>query len=185
MTTGDYSKFGTFKKPIFCPRTAGLGYGKITVSVGDFLLYAETRLTPGVVDSCGKPATHEVSRFARVLGKVVRFPNGEEAPKGRNKVVLAVLALSDSMEHAYVRHVPVADVKEIMGRPPGDFIRFFLFGDVPTPEIARDVQDYGAMNESYIESVTVGVGQDPGGGSGMLLKIPDYWRDLAFGRKVG
>ncbi len=175
MTTGDYSKFGTFRKPIYCPGVSALGYGKYEVSVGDFILYAEAR-------SDGFPSCEP--RFGRVLGKVVRFPDGKEAPKSRKLMVLAVLTLSDNMEHAYLRYVPVVEVREVMSRPPGAFLRFFLFGSAPSPEIARDVQNYGAMNESYIGKILRATTHSSAdGGRSLVTGIPDDWRDLAYGRK--
>jgi hypothetical protein len=130
-TNDDFSLFEPISKPIYCENTRGS-----VVRNGSIIVYREHY----------EGGSHG-HRLGRVLGRVTRHANGE-APHAPS---LAVLALSDDMSFAYMRHVSVTDVMEVRSQEGfGATLLFVLFGETPDPDETRRACSYGAMSDNYI-----------------------------------
>ena len=129
------NKFKIFTTPRYCADAETTG-APVYVAIGDLIVYSEE-----YVNGSGR-------RLARVLGIVNQFDNGV-IPKEEH---LVVLAANDALDFGYERYVPLNMVRTVTGG--GDFAKFFLFGEMPLPEVAIAVIKYGAMNnriEKYLE----------------------------------
>jgi len=149
-------KYRRFRKPRYCPNARTGGFRSWKVSEGDLILYREphTDGTHGYV-------------LARVLGLATHGGDGSEYPKPR----LAVLAVDDMLTFGMERHVALEDVEEVLdrGAPARHFARWFLFGQMPPPELAYALVEYGGMSDGYL-------GEYLTGPEGELRKD---WRDVA------
>jgi hypothetical protein len=57
------------------------------------------------------------------------------------------------LDFGYERHIELSNVEEVMWRGADrsrDFARWFLFGMMPSPELASAVCEYGAMSDGYL-----------------------------------
>lgn len=123
-------KFTVFSKPRYCPNAETTG-GPAYAAIGDLVVFETLPDTDG--------ATRR--QLGRVLGLVNVFDNGEK-PDGEH---LVVLAANDSLEFGYERYVSIKNVRKVT--TSGDFAKFFLFGEMPRPEVAIAAVKYGAMND--------------------------------------
>lgn len=122
-------KFTIFTKPRYCANAETTG-APVYVAIGDLIVFETLPATDGTTRR----------QLGRVLGKVNVFDNGE-VPEGEH---LVVLAADDALEFGYERYVSVENVRKVTGG--GDFAKFFLFGEMPDPEVAIRAVKYGAMN---------------------------------------
>lgn len=129
-------QFKSFKKARYCPNASAVGYSKHSVSIGDLISFREE-----ITD------TEELRVLGRVLGLATHNGRGEKYEKPH----LVVLAASSMLSYGFERHVELEDVMEILDPSRiRDFARFFLFGTMPSPEVANEMAKYGAMSDSYI-----------------------------------
>lgn len=125
-------QFKRFKKARYCPNASAIGYSKHSVNEGDLISFC---------------ADGDHQRLGRVLGLATHGGDGKKYKKPR----LAVLAASDMLSFGMERHVDLDDVLEIFDPSRiRDFARFFLFGDMSSPEETYKATAYGAMSDSYI-----------------------------------
>jgi len=121
---------------------AQLRYG-VKAKTGMWVTYRET-------DATGNQSN---VRSGRMLGRVdapfVAASNPEyNCPKIDG--YLSVLALADSMQHAYIRWIDPADVVEVSLHPPAKLLAW-ISGPLPDPDIVHKLSAYGTLSESYIE----------------------------------
>ncbi len=131
------NKFTIFTKPRYCANAETTGE-PVYAAIGDLIVFESLPDTEG----------NTRRQLGRVLGLVNIFDNGE-VPKDEH---LVVLVADDALEFGYERYVSLENVRKVTGG--GDFAKFFLFGEMPTPEVAIAVVKYGAMNnriEKYLE----------------------------------
>jgi len=148
-------KYKRFRKPRYCAEATHLGFRKHSVSEGDLIAYREEYAD----------GSHGI-RLARVLGLATHGGDGTQYPKPR----LAVLAANDMLTHGWERHVALEDVAEVLDPSEGrDFARFFLFGDMPSPELAYGLVEYGGMSDGYLGEYLT----EPEG------ELRKDWRDVA------
>ncbi len=137
MSTPEKSRcrYRAFKKlPFYASGRTG-GYGDLTP--GCHVMFAERYQD----DS-------ERERMGRVLGIATHDGTGAQYKRPRKDPMLAVLVPSDDMHFAYVRHIAKSDIRQLIS--PGAFARWFLFGAAPSPELAHEVSEYGALSDSYV-----------------------------------
>ena len=141
-------KYARFKRSRYCGEARHGGYRHWDVVEGDLILYKEHYE--------GGTYGH---RLARVLGLATHDGCGKEYTetnaKGKVKKAprLMVLAASDMLDFGYERHIELSNVEEVMWRGADRdraFARWFLFGLMPSPELAAAVCDYGAMSDGYL-----------------------------------
>jgi len=148
-------KYRKMKKALFCPNASRIGRSRYEVKAGDLILFKQ---------EYQDGSTGQV--LARVLGLATHAGNGEKYPKPR----LAVLAAGDALNHGFERHVPVEDVAQVFD--PGDFTRWFLFGNMPETELAYSLVEYGGMSNNYLAKFLTSPEGD----------LRKDWRDVAFKR---
>lgn len=130
-------KFTIFTKPRYCPNAETTG-APVYVAIGDLVVFETLPATDGTTRR----------QLGRVLGIVNVFDNGE-VPEGEH---LVVLAADDALEFGYERYVSIQNVRKVTGG--GNFAKFFLFAEMPDPEVAIAAVKYGAMNnhiEKYLQ----------------------------------
>ena len=114
---------------LYAPNVDIIGFCKRHVEVGDLIVFLEGE--------------------RRVYGRVVALP--ESLPNGLDPLhYVEVLALSDSGTHGFLRIVRDEEIVECQGREvTGRFLTFFA-GELPEPEVLREMAHYGSLADDYI-----------------------------------
>jgi len=160
------SNFIIFKTPRYCPNVTTIGYAKPSVSIGDMIRY--------------KTPTNDPDFFYEEVGRVLALVKNDGCGKPLMNEAgtkptpwLCVLQLSNNLSFGYERYIPLWHVREIFDMDrPRDFLRWFMFGKMPPPELAIAVIKYGAMSDSYLAEYLDG----PEG------SIRPNWHDIAMKR---
>lgn len=118
-------------------------YG-VKARLGDWITYGETRTN----SDGSNPSTHY--RTGRVLGRIEAPALEGQYPSPAVDGWISVLALSDSLQHAYIRWVDPAEVTEISARPPAKLLAW-MTGPLPAPDLVHKLSAYGTLSESYID----------------------------------
>lgn len=114
-------------------------YG-VKAKTGMWITYREN-------DAAGNPMHY---RSGRVLGRVdAPAVPSERFPCERIEGFVSVLALSDSMQYAYIRWINPADVAEVSIYPPAKLMAW-ITGPLPDADIVHKLSHYGTISESYI-----------------------------------
>ncbi len=146
-------KVSRIKKPIFCPNATALGFTKYAAGEGDVIRF-KTRHQDG--------SDHDT--YGRVLGRANEDGTGKPYPKRPGH--LLVLVMSETMTHAYTRHVEVLDVVEVRGPETfKTFVRWFFSSKLPSVEAVEAAVRYGATSASYVDKFLDGEGN-----------LPEDWR---------
>jgi hypothetical protein len=133
--THNGKRYRDFKKPIYCPRASTIGYDRYVVVAGDLIKFE--------VDM------GDALRLGW-LGRVLGIAECDGMGKDYDGVVLVVLTASADLSFGHEYHVPIDHVLQVFS--PGDFTRWFLFGDMPKDltEVLR-AAEYGSLSNSYID----------------------------------
>lgn len=117
-------------------------YG-VKAKTGMWITYRDT-------NASGEPCVY---RSGRVLGRVdAPFVQHDKYPCERIEGYVSVLALSDNMQHAYIRWIAPKDVAEVSVNPPAKLLAF-MTGPLPSADIVHKLSNYGTLSENYIGNV--------------------------------
>ena len=124
---------GTYaKRPVYCPNASTFGYSKRKACPGDVLTW--------------KYKADDVYS-GRMLARVNAHADGPDVPAVRG--FIAVLELTATFDHAFVRWIDPKDVTEVR-RAPVAFPAWF-FGELPPIDKILAAEAYGSLDEHYVE----------------------------------
>lgn len=88
-------------------------------------------------------------RCGRVLGRVEAGPVQGPDPTPAIDGYISVLALSDTMQYAYIRWVNPDDVAEVSSTTPAALLAW-ITGVLPDADLVHKLSHYGTLSASYI-----------------------------------
>jgi hypothetical protein len=88
------------------------------------------------------------TRHGRVLGRVAARAIADDVKDIDGH--LSVLALSDNMQHAYIRWIDPKDVTEVSVNPPAALLAWVLQPQLPDADMVHKLSAYGTLSSSYI-----------------------------------